>query len=455
MYPVAGGTEVYRSRLGSPYQTRERRLNKVQVYVALNNPNNNNNNGSCFSWQNESLFFTLLCNSLTVVFCVFVVVMSAAMTHKRSDSFIDDLDINPRIIASAKRAGYVSVLNILRASHSELQRKLGLATVDVEQLTSAVAAYAVPKQLTAWEMCNSNNGMLPHITTGCCQLDDFLGGGVPVRGITEVAGESGSGKTQFALQLALHVQLPPCSGGLGKGVAYICTESQFPAARLQQLVKYIQTSHPEGPKSYTNNIFIHHVPDMESLVDCVRYQLPHLVPSRQVGLVVIDSVAAAFRAEDGTEVNKTLPLQTLGYRLHQLASSHNVAVLAINQVTAVMGKQSVYGLTGSVTPALGLAWANLVTTRLLFTRTNYFVKAIKALPVIGSKNKNPSWNLSSAEMCKEFDLDSAKRAIEYNVRILEVIFCPWLEKKSCSFVVTERGLENATVSPEDLCSSSV
>ncbi|KAK8719197.1 hypothetical protein OTU49_014181, partial [Cherax quadricarinatus] len=153
------------------------------------------NNGSCFSWQNESLFFTLLCNSLTVVFCVFVVVMSsAAMTHKRSDSFIDDLDINPRIIASAKRAGYVSVLNILRASHSELQRKLGLATVDVEQLTSAVAAYAVPKQLTAWEMCNSNNGnVCPTSPLAAVNLMTSWVVGVPVRGITEVAGESGSG----------------------------------------------------------------------------------------------------------------------------------------------------------------------------------------------------------------------------------------------------------------------
>lgn len=70
----------------------------------------------------------------------------------------------------------------------------------------------------------------------------------------------------------------------------------------------------------------------DSLVDCVRYQLPHLVPSRKVGLVVIDSVAATFRAEDGAEVNKAAPLQALGYRLHQLASSYGVAVVAINQV---------------------------------------------------------------------------------------------------------------------------
>lgn len=75
----------------------------------------------------------------------------------------------------------------------------------------------------AWEMSNSSAEKLTYVTTGCHQLDDFLGGGVPVRGITEVTGESGSGKTQLALQLALHAQLPLCSGGLGKGtVRFYC-----------------------------------------------------------------------------------------------------------------------------------------------------------------------------------------------------------------------------------------
>nr|XP_045623937.1 DNA repair protein XRCC3-like [Procambarus clarkii]XP_045623945.1 DNA repair protein XRCC3-like [Procambarus clarkii]XP_045623955.1 DNA repair protein XRCC3-like [Procambarus clarkii] len=380
--------------------------------------------------------------------------MAAAAPYKWSGNIVDKLDINPRIIMSAKRAGYVSILNILRASQSELQQKLGLAAADVEQLISAVAAYALPRQLSGWEIDNSNTGKLLHITSGCRLLDDFLGGGIPVRGITEVAGESGSGKTQLALQLSLHVQLSPSSGGLGKGVAYICTESQFPAARLQQLIKHMQRNHPKGPKSYSDNIFIHHVPDMDSLVDCVRYQLPHLVPSRQVGLVVIDSVAAAFRAEDGTDLNKTTALQTLGYRLHQLASSHKIAVLAINQVTATMGKQDLYGLTASITPALGLSWSNLVTTRLMLTRSSSFVNARQILPK-DEEDKGSGWDIVRFNNSLECNEEDAKKAVEYNVRVLEVVFCPWLERKSCSFVVTEKGIENIVINTEDLCVSSV
>lgn len=46
------------------------------------------------------------------------------------------------------------------------------------------------------------------ITTGCKEIDEALGGGLFKCGITEISGESGCGKTQFCLQIALTVQLP-------------------------------------------------------------------------------------------------------------------------------------------------------------------------------------------------------------------------------------------------------
>jgi RecA/RadA recombinase len=46
------------------------------------------------------------------------------------------------------------------------------------------------------------------ITTGCKKIDKALGGGLFKCGITEISGESGCGKTQFCLQIALTVQLP-------------------------------------------------------------------------------------------------------------------------------------------------------------------------------------------------------------------------------------------------------
>jgi len=55
------------------------------------------------------------------------------------------------------------------------------------------------------------------LTTGCSRLDAKFGGGIPCRGITQIYGAGGTGKTQLALQLCLTVQLPITAGGLEAG----------------------------------------------------------------------------------------------------------------------------------------------------------------------------------------------------------------------------------------------
>lgn len=55
------------------------------------------------------------------------------------------------------------------------------------------------------------------LSLGCSVLDDLLKGGIPLVGITELAGESSAGKTQIGLQLCLCVQYPYRYGGLESG----------------------------------------------------------------------------------------------------------------------------------------------------------------------------------------------------------------------------------------------
>lgn len=61
------------------------------------------------------------------------------------------------------------------------------------------------------------------LSVGCSKLDGFLKGGVAVQGITEIAGESSSGKTQLCLQMALTVQYPVLCGGLSGGTYQSCS----------------------------------------------------------------------------------------------------------------------------------------------------------------------------------------------------------------------------------------
>lgn len=86
-----------------------------------------------------------------------------------------------------------------------------------------------------------------------------------MRGITEIYGASGVGKTQFCLQLAITVQYPEEHGGLSSGCVYICTEDRFPSKRLQQLLPEF----PRGTKfdkqalaNAADNIFVDHIPDV-------------------------------------------------------------------------------------------------------------------------------------------------------------------------------------------------
>ena len=52
---------------------------------------------------------------------------------------------------------------------------------------------------------------------GCQILDGALQGGLLLPGINEISGESGSGKTQIALQLCLIAQLKEGDGDLQGG----------------------------------------------------------------------------------------------------------------------------------------------------------------------------------------------------------------------------------------------
>nr|CAD7424350.1 unnamed protein product [Timema monikensis] len=252
------------------------------------------------------------------------------------------------------------------------------------------------------------------LSVGCPKLDEFLGGGVAMRGITELAGESGSGKTQLCLQMCLTVQYPEINGGLSAGSVYINTEDVFPSRRLHQLIQKFPSRVRSEDTSiqFGNNIFIEHIADVESLKKCVFGQLPQLLAQKSVGLIVVDSIAGVFRAdfEPRDSVSRAKEMRAVGGQLHRLAEEFRVAIICVNQVTTVINNERSAGdNTGRKTiAALGLAWANMVTTRLQISRTDRSVTDAKGTTV--------------------------------PVRMLEIIFSPDKPPRSCHFVVTEAGV---------------
>ncbi|VUC35208.1 unnamed protein product, partial [Clonostachys rosea] len=129
-------------------------------------------------------------------------------------------------------------------------------------------------------------------------IDAALGGGIPTGRISEFVGESGAGKTQFLLSLCLAVQLPS-PRGIEKQALYISTESGLSTSRLSQMLKH----HPVlqnvdfADKPSLDNILSTSLPDLESQDHILHYQLPVLLERHNIGLIILDSVAANYRAE--------------------------------------------------------------------------------------------------------------------------------------------------------------
>ena len=149
--------------------------------------------------------------------------------------------------------------------------------------------------------------------------------------------DSGAGKTQLLLTLLLSAQLPP-PHGLSRPTLYLSTEHPLPTNRLAQLLKDhpVLASHPSPPS--LNRILTLNTPDLESQDHILTYQLPVALARHNVGLVILDSIAANYRAECNSAntpsalATRSAQLVRLGALLRSLSRHHNCAIVVANQV---------------------------------------------------------------------------------------------------------------------------
>ncbi|KAH8820522.1 P-loop containing nucleoside triphosphate hydrolase protein [Xylogone sp. PMI_703] len=172
------------------------------------------------------------------------------------------------------------------------------------------------------------------------KLDAALGGGIPTGYITEITGESGAGKTQFLLTLLLSVQLPS-PYGLSSAAIYISTESALPTNRLSQLLSTHPLLQSQEKAPTLDKIISIVTPDLESQDHILHYQVPVAIRRHGIKLLIIDSIAANYRAEferEGVSTNganmaqRSSELVKLGSYLRDLARRENVAIVVANQV---------------------------------------------------------------------------------------------------------------------------
>lgn len=153
---------------------------------------------------------------------------------------------------------------------------------------------------------------------------------------------SAVGKTQFLLTLLLAVQLHSPNGP-GKSALYISTEAPLQTTRLTQIQKIHPklSALPDAERPSLSRIQSTHIHDVEAQEHILRYQVPVAIEKQNIGLLVIDSIAANYRAEfdrskarKGAEsfAKRSNQVSQLGTLLRDIARTHNIAIVVANQV---------------------------------------------------------------------------------------------------------------------------
>lgn len=155
------------------------------------------------------------------------------------------------------------------------------------------------------------------VETGSKPVDNLLGGGIEKGIITNVFGESGTGKTNLCVQAAAQV-----ASNQGE-VIYIDTEKGFSTERFKQIAseEALENLHLLEPMTFE---------EQEEKIN----SLPALTDQGDIQLVIVDSMVSLYRlqanGENVSEVNQRL--SQLLSQLSKTARTENIPVMVTNQV---------------------------------------------------------------------------------------------------------------------------
>lgn len=154
------------------------------------------------------------------------------------------------------------------------------------------------------------------VSTGSEPIDKLLKGGVEKGIITNIFGESGTGKTNVCIQAAAHIAK---NGGK---VIYIDTEKGLSTERFTQIADEdaLKNLHLLEPMTFE---------EQEQKINA----LPELLTD-DTELVIVDSMVSLYRlqanGDNVSEINQRLSKQFS--QLSKAARKHNLAVMVTNQV---------------------------------------------------------------------------------------------------------------------------
>ncbi|KAK5641069.1 hypothetical protein RI129_009616 [Pyrocoelia pectoralis] len=227
----------------------------------------------------------------------------------------------------------------------------------------------VPQTKTALELYHEEL-KIGLLRTFIDSFDNALGGGIPLKKITEFCGQSGAGKTQLCFQLCVTVQLPLWCGGLEGNAVYISTNQGFASHRIREiaqcvikhyrLLKAKQTTikcEELTIEEIMKNISHIYVTDHLELIAAVTHLKEFIRDHPSIRLVVVDSISAPLKLLNGQE--RTTVVFSFFKELQKLAEEFSFAIVITNDITTRLGS----GSTAYQTPALGGSYYHRINLR--------------------------------------------------------------------------------------------
>ena len=397
---------------------------------------------------------------------------------------------------------------MLCCSPQDLSRKCKISVHDADTIIDLLYASADPPRL--WRLADIKDQGSEICTTGDPILDEALGGGLRTGAVWEVVGErcvpnwvyasssilrgklqSAAGKTQFALQFALTVQLPRNQKGLHGSACYLTTSSVLPTSRLVQ----ISEAHPLLARSECSLHNVHTISTttIPMLIHVLSGTLPDFinqqasVPGRKpVKILIIDALAELFHTSTKTTsqtlIERSKNIAQISFLLHKLASTHQIVVVVLNEVVdafdyvtdlpdpsgghdILYAEQARWFARGHSLPSenrkeasLGLVWANQVNVRILLTRTGRrrYLDDADYQPI---KRFRPHSDSSAGAHTVVATSNISTTDQSTLIRRLSVIFSSVARPVSLDYTVTEAGIsvisgETSTVGEEPQLASA-
>ncbi|MDC0522996.1 DNA repair and recombination protein RadA [Nitrosopumilus sp.] len=254
------------------------------------------------------------------------------------DLRLDSLEgVGPVTTRKLSDAGVHNVMDLIVRGPVDISEITGMEKDTAEKIVNKARKHLVEGGLLAKDFISASElyktrQNIGKITTGTNCLDTLFDGGIETRALTEVYGEFGCGKTQFAHTMSVMVQKSKEEGGLEGGVLYIDTENTFRPERIVQIAQ----AHDMDPEKVLDNIIVARAYNSAHQV-LILEEAGAIIEEHNVKLIVADSAVGLFRAEYLGRGTLSVRQQKLNHFVHllvRIAETYDCAAIATNQVMA-------------------------------------------------------------------------------------------------------------------------